>query len=602
MKNTISVLNSIDRLPPSIRSDFWIAFTKAFEDEILEMISQIETKKTIYDIENMTYDQLLEITEILGVPFNATINDSIDFLRSEVRAIPFKIQFKDTVIVYQSFYKALSRLGQVYVYFFKTSSDSIVRSTKNLLLDLGGQDVTTPYIHRSAENYTGFIENALKLDTGLVLDVENEGEIWTLDTVDSQITTNHLGVEFFIDRLITKSWLNPETRQFEPREYLMTWEYHDFVQVNVDFSRRVVQVPHVGSHINIVLDNSGFVNPYDSEFTCPEIKLKGVTNIVALANLNSYLEIDKIEFGVGAYEDLPVKEGGGTFPTKLHTRIAEKQVLFDEKYDNEDFYGSVAEYKGQQVNNFVIHDASGYKLSDTFGSGIVDGTNNNFQGELLFSPLQKQNIRFKFKKDLEEILIEDDGKGLLISEGASGVIDYDTGRYVFSTNFIYETQEEVATGDGEETLFTVEELPHDSDIVSDPVSPKVKVLYNIGNRRYIAFDDGLGVISGAFITVGTIDYITGELHLDFSEPITENETILIFYSFQRIYTPDAGSKVEVDYYFTNTVVEITEVGLWDEFNNLLAYATFPPIEFNKARNHLNFGFIIKKTPFTSQIL
>lgn len=601
MKNNVTVLDSLDRLPPSIRADLWVAFAKSLEDEILEMTTQIEEKKTIYDIANMTYEQLLEISEILGVPFNATIDDSIEFLRSEVMAIPFKIQYKDTVIVYQSFYKALSRLGQVYVYFFKSSSDTILRSTEDLLLRLGGHDVTDTYEHFSAENFTGKVENSLKLDTGLVLDVENEGIIWKLDTIDSEITSNHLGVEFFIDRLITKSWLNPATNEFEPREYMMSWEYQDFIQVNVDFSRRVVQVPHVGSHVNVVIDQQGIVNPYDAVYTCPDVKLKACVDPVAFANLNSVLELSKIEFGVGVQVDLPVNGGGGTFPTKLNTRIADQEILFDEKYFNSDFYGVVGEYKGQQVNNFILHDGTGYKLSDGFGSGAVDGANNDFQGTLLFPPLQKRNVRFKFTKDLQEYIIEDDGKGVLVSEGAAGVIDYDTGRYVFSTDFVYKTEEVIGTGDGIEVDFSFV-LPHDADIIADQINPKVQVIYNLNNRRYIAFDDGLGVISGVSITTGTIDYVTGDIHLIFDTPITDLEDITVSYSFNRVYTPSVGTDIEVDYYFTNTVVEITEAGLWDENDNLIAYATFPPVEFNKSRNHINFGFIMKLTDFTSQIL
>lgn len=598
MKSIIDKLNSTDRLPPSLKADLWIAFAKAFEDELLNIISEkVEPKKYIYDIDNMDYDQLVEISDNLGVSFNATIDDSIEFLRQEVKAIPFKIQYKDTVIVYQSFYKSLSRLGQVYVYFFKSSSDNIIRSTQDLLLNLGGQDVTEAYQHLSAENFTGVVENALKLDTGLILDVENEGVIWTLDTVDSEITTNHLGIEFFIDRLITKDWLNPATEEFEPREYMMTWEYHDFIQVNVDFSRRVIQVPHVGSQTNVIVDISGYVNPYTTTYTIPDLKLKACVEPTRIGALASVYEIDRIEFGIGAITDLPVKEGGGTFPSTLDIRIAEQSIFFDEKYESDDYFGVVAEYKGQRVNKFVLHDASGYALADAFGSGAVDGINNDFQGTLLFPPIKKQNVRFKFTYNLEEYIIEDDGKGVLVSEGAAGTIDYDTGQYVFSTDFNYTTTVSIGTGDGIETIFGAT-LTADSDIIAG----SVKVVYNIGNKRYIAYDDGVGNITGTNITTGTIDYSTLVISLEFSSPITNGENVNVTYKFNRIYTPDAATTIEVDYYFTNTVVEITECGLYNESDELVAYATFPPVEFSNSKNHLNFGFIIKKTAFTSQIL
>ena len=131
---------------------------------------------------------------------------------------------------------------------------------------------------------------------------------------------------------------------------------------------------------------------------------------------------------------------------------------------------------------------------------------------------------------------------------------------------------------------------------------KVKLVYNMDNKRYIAFDDGAGNITGDFIATGTIDYVTHELVLIFTQAVTDDEEVEISYGFNRIYTPDALSTIDVDFYFTNASVEITEAGLYTESGDLLAYATFPPVEFINGRNHLNFGFAILKDTFTSQII
>lgn len=596
-------LRLVKKIPLSLRNPFWNALIDAIDIEIQTLNSLIEEKNTFYDIDSMDYERLIEISELLGVLFNATINDSIDFLRREVKAIPFKIKFKGTAILYLSFFKSLNRKGDLFIYSFKASSDALVRNTQSFITDGVGHNFPDPYFHLASEDLSGFVEDALRLDTGLSLDVENEGDIWTLDTVDSQITTNHIGLEFFIDRLITKEVRN-EADELIEKEFLMTWEYMDFIQVNTAFSRRVKEVPHVGAQLTVFMDESMTVNPLDDEYSSPIIKMKALIT-PEYFDIESFLDISYIEFGIGSHENLPTKEAlsGEVMPTGLDLRVARNFVLFDEKYDNDEFIGGISEYRGQEINRFDLHDETGYLLDNT-GFGAVDGYTDYFEGQLLFAPIQKGNVRILFTHQGLEREIFDDRKGELIGDFAKGTVDYTTGEYTLSTDFIFNAEDIIFTGNGTDTLIEYDvnlDFPIQNPSMSSYSGEKVTIKYNVGNRIFLAIDNGSGIfedtsLEGHLIT-GTVDYNTGDFSFEFDAPITSGEDVSLEYSYRKVATPDAATFIKADYYFTIETIEITEAGLFDINNNMIAYSTFPPIEFNSSKNHVNIGFLIKKGSF-----
>lgn len=596
-------LRLIKKIPLSLRNEFWTAFIDAVDIELQNLNSLVEEKNTFYDIDTMDYDRLIEISELLGVLFNATINDSVDFLRREVKSIPFKIKFKGTAILYLSFFKSLSREGDLFIYSFKASSDALVRNSQSFIVDAIGHNFPDPYFHLASEDLSGFVEDVLRLDTGLSLDVENEGDIWTLDTVDSEITTNHIGLEFFIDRIITKEVRN-EQDQLVDKEFLMTWEYMDFIQVNTDFSRRVKEVPHVGAQLTVFMDESMTVNPLDDEYSSPVIKMKALVT-PDYFNIESFLDLSYIEFGIGSHDNLPTKEAlsGEVMPTSLDLRVARNFILFDEKYDNENFLGGISEYRGQEINRFDLHDETGYLL-DNEGFGAVDGYTDYFEGRLLFAPIQEGNVRILFTHQGIEREIFDDRKGDLVGDFASGTIDYNTGEYTLSTDFILNEEEIIFTGDGETTEvdYSVElDFPIQNPSLSNYNNEKVTLKYNVGNRIFLAIDDGNGnfedTSAEGHLISGTVDYDNGDFDFVFDSPLTSGKDLVLSYSYRKIATPDASTQIKADYYFTIETIEITEAGLFDINDNMIAYSTFPPIEFNSSKNHVNIGFLIKKGDF-----
>lgn len=596
----MEALRLLKKVPISLRNPFWSALIGSIDLEIQNVKAKIEEKNSLYNIQTMDYDRLIEVSELLGVLFDASINDSVDFLRKEVEAIPFKIKYKSTAILYLSFFKSLTRQGDLYIYYFKASSDALVRNTQNFVTNAVGHDLSTPYFHRASTDFSGFVEDALKLDTGLALDVENEGEIWTLDTVDSQISTNHIGLEFFIDQIITKE-VRDANDQLVNKDFLMTWEYMDFIQVNTAFSRRVKEVPHVGAQLTVTADESMTVNPLDAEYSIPSIRVKSLVT-PDYFNIESYLDISYIEFGIGTQENLPTKEAliGEVMPTGLNQRVARNFVLFDEKYDNEQFIGGITEYRGQEINRFSLHDETGYLLDNT-GLGAVDGATDHFEGQLLFAPIQQGNVRITFTNNGFEREVFDDRKGGLVSDNATGTINYNTGEYTLDTDFIFETIDLIFTGDGTTNIIDYSvtlPFPIETTISSNPSDTHVWLKYNVDGRIFLAIDDGLGnfidtSIDGHLVS-GTVDYTTGEFSFEFDAPITLGEEVTLRYSYRKVSTPDSGTEIRADYYFTIETIEITEAGLFDINDNMIAYATFPPIEFNSSKNHVNIGFLIRK--------
>ena len=590
----------LKRVPAALRNPFWAEFIETIEEEFLRLKAAIEIKNTLYDIQTADYTRLLELSALLGVLFNAGVDESIEFLRREVEAIPFKILNKSTIKLYKSFFKALNRDGEIFIYFFKTSSAALVRNSKNILVGIATHDPLLPYKHESTGEFTGFVEDAVRLDQSpiQILDIEDEeGNVWTLDTVDTEISTNHIALEYFIDRIITKD-VQDENGNFVPKEFLMTWEFMDFITVNTEFSRRAKEVPHVGSQLAAITDNSGYFNPVDDDYTMPAIKMKTVTNPVVVNQLSSVFDTTFVEFGIGVNENLPSKFGGGQFPDRLNLRVARNFILADEKWETADWFAVSAEYKGQEINTFVVHDSTGYLLdNDPDAFGFVDGVNNDFSGTLPFAPLQKRNIRFDYTTNDLNVFFIDDGNGNLIGDTVYGTIDYNTGKYEFSSDIDFRDSEILFVGDGTTTSVNITLASEKTPILSSIANPRVSLRYNLENRWFLIFDDGDGNFIADNIVSGTIDYITGEIDLEFENPLTEGEELVLNFQYNKISTPDEGTSILSNFYFTIQRIEITEAALYDNENRILAYATFPPIEFNTSDHHVNFDFIINKNRF-----
>lgn len=112
-----------------------------------------------------------------------------------------------------------------------------------------------------------------------------------------------------------------------------------------------------------------------------------------------------------------------------------------------------------------------------------------------------------------------------------------------------------------------------------------ELLYTIGGEDFIARDDGSGNIIGNHISSATINYTTAEIDITFDTQTDVSTNVTANYKYNSI--ADESSLGDS---FTNT--QITEAGLFNSTGDMVAYATFPPVEYNDNKFHIAFQFVI----------
>jgi len=179
--------------------------------------------------------------------------------------------------------------------------------------------------------------------------------------------------------------------------------------------------------------------------------------------------------------------------------------------------------------------------------------------------------------------IYDNGDGKFEGTHVSGTIHYTSGQYLINTFSI-----------NRELYDVISSVPTSSvDTATQPYVQlgSLQILYSIGGTSYVAQDDTIGNIVGTGITLGTINYISGVVQITFSST-TDNE-VYCRYLYKKTAMFNENDVVSIEYYTKNSL-EVTEAAVEDENKNVLAYATFPPIEFNTFENHLSTLFLIRQ--------
>lgn len=562
------------KLPPNMRTQFWEEFIDVIEEESITAMTAMSDKQNIYNIAEMDYDRMIEISEILDLSFNVSVNDSEDFLRSEIYSLPFRIKNKATPKLYKSFFQALEVRGQMFIYYWTGSQ--LIKFSQSLLKSINNVDPSKPYTFEAGENFSGFILEAVKLDTGLKLD-----EGWKLDSLTGKQNTNHLALEVVLDSAYTfGEGLAPSTSLapsglLAPKtnvRKLISSNYFSYLLDNIDVSKKATEVFHVGCQLTAIIDTSKVYDSSGYEYTMPDLILNGVTTDFN-DSITDVSEIKYIAIGEGK-QPLPSATIAEDQPTQLISKLAKLPILTEEKWEDTTWRGVSAEYLSGLVNDITI--------------GTGDGITNVFTDTLLYTPIKPGFVKISFTSSLSDFEVYDNGHGIFDSQYASGTIDYGSGDIVFNTDFYYKNTYSVeATGD----------LTYSGNVGAINLEPgKVSVTYIIGGTKLIATDDGSGNLTGSSCT-GTINYVSGGYSLTFSIAPAIGTAIDFIFNKKLTYTPDDETDIKIEYYFLNRPVEITEAGLLDEDNNLLAYATFPAVELDNVKQHLTMSFLVKKSTF-----
>lgn len=570
-----------NKLPPNMRSDIWNEFIDCIEDELALAKQSISKKKDLYSVDRMEYDRIIELSSMLGVPFDVSIDDSLEFIKKELASAPFRIKWKATSTLYSSFFKSIRRSGEIFIYY--SNGSDLIKDSIDLLVDMVGHNPLLPYVHKSKNNFTGFLTESRSLDEGFSLD--DETEVWSLDQSSSKRSTNHIGLEIVLNQVFygEEAGLAPTTNlapalNLAPQtivKYLVDPKYFSYIMTNIQQSKKLTEVAHVGCQLTAIADASHYYDSLGEETTMPTIFLNAVTT----DHFDSLIKdgMHYMEFGIGIKTNLPSQVFGvGVQPDELFEKIARVNIIEEEKFENAEYFGACATYMGNMVNDRSI--------------GLGDGSTTSFSSTLPFAPIKPGNVKFSYKLFSEEYVVEDDGFGNFVSEFGGGTVNYETGDVTLSTDIYYEKELSMGVGNGtaKNFSFTSPELPIGAS--------SVFVHYIQNGTAYVATDDGAGTITGVNCT-GTIVYATGVINVVFTEAIAVGASVDLKYKHRKIMPPDNGTHVLTEYYFVEDRVDITEACLRDSAGNLVAYATFPRVRFNNFFNHLSMNFILKKTVF-----
>lgn len=591
---SVKDLKTIKRLPPSLRGSIYEAALESVSEELAVWREAIKEQKTaFYDVDKMSLERLTEISGTFGVPFDASAASGEYFQREEVRAIPFKIYYKGTPSLYKSFFYAVDRYGEVFVYVYQVEVDSIVRSMLGPFDDAYRTPPNLPLRHRSLEDFGGSVIARPKLDDRLYLDDGNG--LWTLDMQEVEISTNHIGLEYFIDRIIARKDRDLLTGVETENEYLMTKEYLEYMNRSVEFARRAKEVPHIGAQLSIQTDAGGLCNSYDSssEYSIPSLKLKAVTRPDYFGKVSSPHDISFVEFGVGKKDVASVQNPGTPFPTDLASKICSVPVAYRDQLEGSAFIGAVGQYLGQSLNEFKVLDGSAF-----------DGALQDFDFTLPFAPIQRGGVSLEFHSPAGDILpVSDDRKGLLTSLNGGGTVDYKTGRCHISTKFDCPQEDNMEMPASLGNLDPTEGRTHFTRALrggasTTPGSLTLTFTSGVGaeQRTYMVNDDGMGRFVHPAIQSGVIDYAAKTVDVIFTSPLIDPAIKPFYckYSFPIDFTLPAGTELLASYFFTRQSVYITEAGFRSKDGDLLNYATFPPIELNSNAYHLNFMVLVKR--------
>lgn len=487
---------------------FWIELMDVFSNE-LYLLSEEKINvllKNIYDYRKFKIDpdtlndeseifreQFLAIPDTFGYPIDLSIRDDLSFVRSEIESISFRKNFKTTTIGYEYSYKNIEKDGQVFLIYWTDAEQKLVRaeSSQNIrnFEDTVVTDFTVPYLYLSEkeieEYFLGEIEYDQLDSVGNELEYDQENIFYDISALKK--ATKHIAIEYFLNEIFTE----------EGKDYLIQNNYLDFLKSRALYNRRVVQVPHVGSQLSIILDPSGItdnsfpedpLDPVYIGYTMPDIKLSGV--VTENFEAGNPFAINRIKIGTGS-QPLPSREFPGTLmPTDLEEPLYSERITFDE---------IIAENQWTIIQSMI-----GIEYKEDL---VDDVPLTNFSGTLSTLPIQRKSIQLH---------------------------------------------------------------------------------YRIGGIDYIASDDGEGNLNGPRLTSGSINYITGEYIGEFAAATDSGTQTLIGYSYNSIY-----KETEEDFSLT----EITEVGLFDDEGDMVAYATFPPIQYNDNNYHISFQFIIAQFSF-----
>ena len=391
-------------LPASLKNDYWIDLCDALSVELdLFREYRIDYKKFYYDIKylfdnyssfdsiktNYVLNRFLEIIKEFNSNTNRQVDDSLDFLYNEVRAIVLKIKNKGTYFGYNYNFRNINKLGYVYNLYYNTFNlvkALDINGDNGVIANLNLADYTLPFTGLTPDLfYSLFVNENFILDTGLHLDEEHnvDGRKWYLDYNDYSQPSSHLAIEYIADELIVEDTIN----------YLMTPTYFEYLLGSSLYNRKVINTLHIGVQLNLLLKNSIYYD-YTSggTYSIPTLETNCITTDYYNKSVLSGMSVnDMFYYMVGGV-------GKKNLTSKNYPNLNEEVFgywSFDEDY-GDTFYDT-----GINYNNGLLYGSYIRQKGEIGGEVYFDGvtTYGKVDSMSLFAPENYITINTWFRAD-----------------------------------------------------------------------------------------------------------------------------------------------------------------------------------------------------------
>lgn len=639
-------LNLIRKIPTSLRNEFWSAFILAVEDEILTMKEEIEKKKTLFtpsktdlirlkELGQLIYDldfaSLTTIETLMVQIYDIPPITVQEFLRQLIMKTPFQQKYKGLLPAYQSAFKFLFynlepkisvyKRTSIQDYFTgeniiirdllpnpfndipKIAEYKIVDGEEQSLEDSGtvlGFSDGFPSIYRQevTNNFLGELRKLPTLDDdeGETLDSDSN-LILDLKSEELSLPTKHVSFEFVANQLFQRAKSDGTIENL-----FMPADATALLYSSLYYSdKKSIEVPHIGSQLTFIIDNSGFTGMISDELE--DLGCQAAVNPDVLEEgVFSKDQILYMKFGMAKYPLPTYVEESTIFPEDLAFPIYTKFLTLVETYETDEFIAGVGEYVGQAVGGFPISvDDNGLKVDGNnipiiFGVGVSSFEDIPFPSDLVL-PIRPNTLKMAFVDTTElnpitsMMRITDNGFGKLVSDYCEGTIDYKTGNISLKTSF-------------EKTIDVEEQIIGDQFEYFSPEEIKpntLRIICRSQEGTFYILDDGQGnlVSDCEEFDNGTVSYTSPQkITINFKEEINKKVRIIFKYDYVSPITPNHILYLyEV---FTENPVQITEAGLFVRTvenptqEQMIAYATFPAFEFTYNYFHLNLGLVFEK--------
>lgn len=376
----------IANIPTLMQNDFWIQLLEAFADEIELERAEIAKKKYYYDLDQDDTDTLFRIAEKYGYEPNLVLDDSLEFLKKEIRSIPYRIRNKTTLSGYKLPINLIGVRGEVYNVVYNGEAHYRGIDIGKFLQEIEENSITDALYIPPEVYFSSVVSEEIAFDEGYVFDEGN----WNFDSSQTILISKHLNVEYAPKRLITLGG----------KEYILTTDYYKYLRRGLEYNRKASTLAHGGVTFNATTDiTTTYNNITGGDYSNPDLKIKSW--------ITPYLEsMEEIAMDVDFSYIVAGNKGKGGLSFS-HPYLFDNAIInysFDEEFGdtvidrgsesiNLTITGDTTRREGI-IGNQLNFDGSTYASTPSGGAGTITMPNGDTTLSFWFRPKENYSTEF----------------------------------------------------------------------------------------------------------------------------------------------------------------------------------------------------------------